>query len=209
MGDITVHQVPGVITLNHQFGKVLSEQVPNHLQGEIRLAVQQFRGLARLNLLLYVRPTSGKALHVAGQVLLRGALCSGTHDHPSGVRNHRLENILQASALGVRQLPGDTRSVPTRYIDQETTGQADLGGETRSLGANGILAHLHQYRLARRQDRFDLAWFSLGMTQGCPVDLTGVQHCISALADVDEGCLHRGKYVLHLAEVDIADQRGL
>ena len=42
-----------------------------------------------------------------------------------------------------------------------------------------------------------------------PVDLTGVEHGVAALADVDEGGLHRGQDVLDAAEVDVADQRGL
>ena len=42
-----------------------------------------------------------------------------------------------------------------------------------------------------------------------PVDLTGVEHGVAALADVDERRLHRGQDVLHAAEVDVADQRGL
>ena len=47
---------------------------------------------------------------------------------------------------------------------------------------------------------------------GVPVDLTGVEHGVAALADVDEGGLHRGQDVLHAAEVDVAghrDVRGL
>ena len=42
-----------------------------------------------------------------------------------------------------------------------------------------------------------------------PVDLAGVQHGVAALADVDERGLHAGQHVLHPAEVDVADQRGL
>src|SRR5699024_7229765 len=44
---------------------------------------------------------------------------------------------------------------------------------------------------------------------GVPVDLTGVEHGVAALAEVDEGSLHAGQHVLHAAQVDVADHRGL
>ena len=47
------------------------------------------------------------------------------------------------------------------------------------------------------------------MAERGPVDLTGVQHGVAAAADVDERGLHGGQDVLHPAEVDVADERGL
>src|SRR5262249_45701939 len=38
-----------------------------------------------------------------------------------------------------------------------------------------------------------------------PVDLAGVENRVAAPADVDERRLHAGQYVLHLAEVHVAD----
>ena len=49
---------------------------------------------------------------------------------------------------------------------------------------------------------------AVGHAQRLEVDLTGVQDGVAALADVDEGGLHRRQHVLHLAQVDVADVRG-
>ena len=59
------------------------------------------------------------------------------------------------------------------------------------------------------QHRLDLALLAVLVPDRRPVDLTGVEHGVAALADVDEGRLHRGQHVLHATEVDVADQRGL
>src|SRR4029077_17759551 len=42
---------------------------------------------------------------------------------------------------------------------------------------------------------------------GVEIDLTGVEHGVTALTDVYEGRLHRRQHVLHLAQVDVADER--
>src|SRR6185437_15055060 len=44
VADVTVDGVPCVVALDHQLAEVLGEQVPNHLDQQIRLFVQQFRG---------------------------------------------------------------------------------------------------------------------------------------------------------------------
>ena len=75
--------------------------------------------------------------------------------------------------------------------------------------ADRVLGDLHQDGLARGQHRLDLAGLAVLVAERGPVDLAGVQHGVAALADVDERRLHGGQHVLHPAEVDVADQRGL
>src|SRR4029453_9629068 len=65
-----------------------------------------------------------------------------------------------------------------------------------------------QHRLTGLQHLLDLAR-AVGPAERGPVDLTGVQHRVAALADVDERGLHAGQHVLHPAEVHVADQRDL
>ena len=69
--------------------------------------------------------------------------------------------------------------------------------------ADGILGHLNQDLITGLQGVFHLAAASAN-TQCAPVDVSRVQHAVSALSDIDEGCLHRGQHVLHAAQVDIA-----
>ena len=75
--------------------------------------------------------------------------------------------------------------------------------------ADGVLRDLDEHALARGQHRLDLARLPVLVTQRRPVDLAGVEDGVAALADVDERRLHRRQDVLHPAEVDVADQRGL
>ena len=71
----------------------------------------------------------------------------------------------------------------------------------------GSLETCTSTRLARLQRVLDLA--RLALTEGAPVDLAGIQDGVAAGTDVDERGLHAGQHVLHLAEVDVADQRRL
>ena len=99
--------------------------------------------------------------------------------------------------------------VPSGHVDEEAAGQADLAGQAGALVADRVLGDLHQDRLAAGEHRLDLAGLALLVAERGPVDLTGVQHRVAALADVDEGGLHGRQDVLHAAEVDVADERGL
>ena len=71
-----------------------------------------------------------------------------------------------------------------------------------------VLGDLHQNGVARLQGRLDPARLAIE-PGGVPVDLAGVEHGVAALADVDEGGLHAGQHVLHPAEIDVADHRGV
>jgi hypothetical protein len=72
-----------------------------------------------------------------------------------------------------------------------------------------VLGDLDQDGLAEESTDSILRGWPVLVAERGPVDLAGVQHGVAALADVDEGGLHRGQHVLHPAEVDVADQRGL
>ena len=209
VGDVAVDEVPGVVALDDQLGEVLGEQVADDLEGEVGLAVQQLRGLAGLDLLLDVGPPRREPLDVEGQLVLRGALGGGADDHARGVGDDLLEQRLEAVALGVGELARDAGGVALGHVDQEPARQADLPGQPGALVADRVLGDLHQDRLAGGQHRLDLARLPVLVADGRPVDLAGVEHRVAALADVDERRLHRGQHVLHAAEVDVADQRGL
>ena len=80
-----------------------------------------------------------------------------------------------------------------------------MTGEPGALGANWVLADLDQYRLSRLEDLLHLAGIGTDV-EGIPVDLTGIQHGVSAASDVDEDGLHAREHVLNPAQVDVADQ---
>src|SRR5699024_11929631 len=71
-----------------------------------------------------------------------------------------------------------------------------------------VLRHLDEHRIAGAERGLDAAGLAVH-SESVPVDLTGVEHGIAPLADVDEGRFHARQHVLDLAEVDVSDQRGL
>ena len=166
-------------------------------------------GALPLALLLDVLPAGLEPLDVAGQLVLAGALGGGAHDDAGGVGDDLLEQRLEPVALGVGQLAGDAAGGAVGHVDQEAAGQADLAGQAGALVADRVLGDLHQDRLAGGEHRLDLARLAVLVAERRPVDLAGVEDRVAALADVDERRLHGGQHVLHAAEVDVADQRGL
>src|SRR6266536_1279605 len=208
VGDVVAKLVVRTVTGDHQLGEVLGEQVTNHPDQQIRLAVQQLWGLAVLRLLVDVVPVPLQPADVGGQFLFGGALGRGPDDHAGLVRDDVLEDALQPVPLGVGQLAADAAVAAARDVNDVPAGQADLVGPPGALVADRVLGHLNQDRLAGLQDRLDLAR-AVGPAESRPVHLTGVQDGVAALADVDERGLHAGQNVLHPAEVHVADQRRL
>ena len=179
--------------------------------------MEQRGGLLRLHGVGDLGPLAGEALHVERQLLLGGALGRGAHDHAGVIREHLLEDLLQARALGVGQLAADPVHRAVRHVDEVAAGKADLAGEPGALMADRVLGDLHEHAIAGMQRQLDLASLVLAVAAvavgggggGLPVDLAGVQHGVAAAADVDEGGFHARQHVLHAAEVDVADQAGI
>ena len=170
--------------------------------------MQQGRSVGGLALGLDLLPRGGQPGHVGTQLVLAGTLRRGTHDDPGVLGDDLAQDLLEASPLGVGELSRDTHHVAVRHVDQVTTGQRDLRGQAGALVPDGVLGDLCEDALARAQRVLD----PLGtIVQACgiPVDLTGIQHGVAALADVDERCLHARQDVLNSTEVDVAGQRGV
>ena len=114
---------------------------------------------------------------------------------------------LSRGALGVGQLAADAGHRAAGHVDQEAAGQVDLLGQPGALVADRVLGDLHQHLVAGLQRGLDRALLAR-QAGGVPVDLTGVEDGVAALADVDERGLHAGQHVLHAAEVDVAGEGG-
>src|SRR3954454_24378698 len=174
----------------------------------MRLAVEQRGGVAGgLGLLLDDLPLGLQPVDVAGELLLRGALRGGPDDDAGVLGNDLLEDVLEPLPLGVRQLAADPRHRATGHVDQEPAGQVDLLGQPGALVADRVLGDLHQHLVTGLQRLLDRALLA-GQVGGVPVDLTGVQDGVTALADVDERRLHAGQHVLDAAEVDVPGEGG-
>ncbi len=137
------------------------------------------------------------------QFLLGRALRGGPDDDPAFFRRDLLQYLLEPVALGVRQLAADPGHRGAWDIHQIPPRQADLAGQARALVADRVLGDLDHNRLAGLERRFDPLRDTLEAAR-VEVDFAGIQDRVATLADVDEGRLHRGQHVLHLAEVDVA-----
>jgi hypothetical protein len=172
----------------------------------VRSAVQQRGRVSGLGLPLDVLPLGGEPGDVAIEFGLGGSLGRGAHDHPGVLRGHLLEDVLETVAFGVRELAADPRHRRAGHVDQVPAGKAHHAGQPRPLVPHRVLGDLHDHRLTRLERGLDALGLAL-QPASVEVDLAGVEHRVAPLADVDEGGLHRGQHVLHLAQVHVADVR--
>ena len=124
---------------------------------------------------------------------------------PGALGHHLLEDLLEPGPLLVGQLAADPHHRAAGHVHQVAAGQADLAGQPGALVPDRVLGHLDQDRLAGLERGLDPLGLAL-QAAGVEVHLARVQDGVAALADVDEGGLHRGQHVLHLAEVHVADE---
>ena len=211
VGQIGLDDAPGGLAADDQRGEVLVEHVAHDADREVGLAVQQLgRGAPRRRgrPLLDLGPLLGQPLDVLRQLVLAGPLSRGAHDHPGLVGDDGLEDALEPGALGVGQLAADAGHRVAGDEDEVAAGQRHLAGQPGALVAHRVLGHLDEHGVAGLQRHLDPARLPVH-AGGVPVDLTGIQDGVAALADVDERGLHAGQHVLHPAEVDVADHRGV
>ena len=207
VSHVRLNGIPGVLTLNNHRGEVLVEDVTHGLNHQVGLLVEHLRSqhLAGVSLLLNLFPLRTQTVNVVGQLLLRSTLRRGTNNHASTLGQLVLQNLLQASTLGVGQLAGNTGHRTTRHVHQEATGQGNLAGQAGTLVTNRVLGDLHQNRIAGLQGVLNLAGRTV-QTGNIPVDLARVQHSVAAAANVNERGFHRRQNVLNLTQVHVANQ---
>ena len=144
--------------------------------------------------------------NVIAEFLFRCAFGSSAHDHTAIGGDDLAKDRLEARTLSVRKLSADSGHRTIRDVDQESTRQRNLGGESCALVPHGIFAYLNQNRIAWLQREFD----ALGLAfeaGGIPVDLTCVEHGVATTADIDERGFHAWEHVLHAPQIHVADHR--
>ena len=155
---------------------------------------------------------SDEGLHLPRELLLRHALRRGPHDEATrGVALEGAEHILQAVALGPRDLARDGHVVEEGHEDEVVPRQGDVGGQARALGAHGLLDDLHEdplplvevlHRGALAVD--DLPRLLLQEADGPHVAL--VEEAVPLQAHVHEGALHPRQDPVHAAHVEVSHQ---
>ena len=201
----------GILPLDDELVEVLVEDVAHDLDQQVGFAVQQRGRLHRLQCSADLGPLGGQSADIQGELFLGGTLGRRAHDDAGILGKHLLEDLLEASTLGVRQLARNPVHRTVGNVDEVATGKRNLTREPGPLVADRILGDLHEHLVAGLQRELDAARLALSLAGvlcgSIPVDLTGVQHGIAAAPDVDEGRLHAGQHVLHAAQVDIPDER--
>ena len=123
------------------------------------------------------------------------------------VGQQRLQLVAQALALGLVLDPlrdADVRIL--RQVDEQPAGEAHLRRQPRALGADRILDHLHEQRLAFVQDLLDRPVLAAVAVLPVLPDVGDVQERRALEADLDERALHAGQHARDAAEVDVADE---
>ena len=140
-----------------------------------------------------------------GEFLFTGAFSGRADNHAGALRQAVLEDPLQPVPFNVRQLAGNPGHRATGHVDQVAARKGNLAGEPGTLVPDRVLGDLHQHGVPGLQRQFNAARLPV---QSCriPVDLTGIQDGVAPASDVHERCFHAGQYVLHFADIDIADQ---
>ena len=213
VADVVRHCVPRAIALHHETREVLVEDVADDLDQHVWLFVQRNRLCSTLRLRCLggfpdLLPLRLQALDVGLDGLLGHTLGCGTDNRARALRRNLAQNRLQALALRLRQLAGNTRAPAARHVHQESTSHRNVSGQTRALVTNRILGHLDQNLVAGLQRMFNLARTRF-RAQQLPVQVTYVNDTVAVGSDIDERRFHAGQDVLHATEVDIADLRGL
>ena len=195
----------GVVALDGQLREILSEQIADDTQRQIRFGVESFGGLARFHLLLDDLPLGLETVDIAHQFLGSHPFSSSAHDHGFAVTDQFAEDLPQSGAFHVRKFAGDPGQVAARGIHDVATRQGNVPGQTGTLRPNGILGDLHEHRLPGLEHLLHLAVLG-GDTIGVPVHFTRVEDSVAPPPDVNERRLHAGKHVLHAPQIDIANQ---
>src|SRR5258708_1616930 len=117
-----------------------------------------------------------------------------------------MHSLAQVLALGlVLDALRDADVRILRQVHQEPSRDRHLGGEPRTLAADGILDDLDQQRLAFGEDLLDRLRFAGGAVARRP-DVRDVEERRAREAHLDERRLHAGQYAAHTAEIDVAHE---
>src|SRR6266850_1449344 len=186
-----------------------ADHVAQHALRERQVLVEQLRRGRALRTVADRRPEVAQVAQVRAQLVLARGFGQRAQDEAALLlrRQQLLQAVaqLRAAALVLDPLrDADVRIRIARQsgqVDQQAAGQRDLRRKPRALGADRVLYHLDEHRLALGQDLFD-------RLSGLAVlpDVGDVQERRALEADVDEGRLHAGQHARYAAHVDVAHQ---
>ncbi len=188
---------------------VLARDIAQHSLRERQVLVEQGRRGRGEGAPANAVPELPQVLDVRAQLRVGGGVCNGANDESAGLVGGQelLQLVSQQLTLGlVLDALRDADVRVLRQVYHQPSGDRDLGGKARALGADGILDHLHQPRLAFGEDFLDR--FAARVVRLRPLfpDVGDVQEPGALQADFDERRLHAGQHPRHAPDVDVAHQ---
>ena len=184
--------------------QVCAGVIPQDSVDEILVPIEQHRRCRCLSRLLNGFPLPQEGFEIVDQLILSNAIGFGADQQPrpGGLDQH---------AQGTETIALSLRADPARNVhplsmglqDQITPGKRQVAGESRPLGAGGLLHHLHQDLLAWFQ-QFGDAGGPLFQPQGAQIRDVN-KPVLLTFTDVDEGRINTGEDVLDSAEINIAN----
>ena len=120
--------------------------------------------------------------------------------------------LAQPVALLVVQAARYADALALRHVDEVAARDRELHRQARPLRLQRILDRLDQDLLAGLEQLRDLPALAAATASACNLDagddhVVGVQEAVLLEPDVHEGGLEAGQDVVHLALVDVADDR--
>ena len=188
---------------------LVGRHVAQHALREVQVLVQQRRRRRFARTHGQVAPQLGQVLDVRLHLALGRRLRHRADDEAAGEAfgQQMLQPLAQRLALRlVADALRDADVRVLRQIDEQAAGEADLRGKARALGADRILDHLHEQRLALVQDLLDRLLLAAVAVLPMLPDVGDVQERRALEADLDERALHARQHARHAAEVDVADE---
>ena len=153
-----------------------------------------------------------QVLHLVLEVGALGALRGGADDHPALADLEALGLLAQPLALLVVEPARHADALALGHVHEVAAGDRELHRQARALGLQRVLDRLDQDLLARLEQLGD----ALALAAGAPAaghlharddHVIGVQEAVLLEPDVHERRLQAREDVVHLALVDVADDR--
>ena len=171
--------------------------------------------------ILDARPSLAQIANIVGQFGFAGIFSVGAKNKATAATSflgadQRLQTSAQCIALVLRNFLRDTNMVVLRQKHQQAPCDADLGGQARAFGADGVFDDLHHDGLALEDLLLDghLRLVFAGKHWRFAIflalpDIGHMQESRTLQPDIDKGRLHAGQHTRDFAQVDVADQTAL
>ena len=178
--------------------------------------MDQMRCADKFAFLLDSFPKAGKEMHIRPEFSFSLAFCRCAYDHAHLVFFCDVfERVFQPRPLlFIFNAPGYANIVYAGHQNQRASRQSDVGCDTGSFGADGLLYDLHHHFLPGFYDILDIEGGRLNVvlfSMECKVravnlDIPGIEESIPLKADIHKCRLHSREDVLYLSLINVANK---